>query len=162
MLRATSSPSAPSFMSKSSASALPGKLVCLERRKNSPDSRSRTIIPSGARAIHVSRGELGDLARRRRGRAGSGSRSSNSGTSSSATAVALTETTYPGDCPAQYAAAHITRRGFVWVDLGLSDFKASADALAEKLELGPDVIEKLAIIEDNATDVRRPTSTPTP
>ena len=36
MLRATSSPSAPSFISNSSASALPGKVVCFERRKCSP------------------------------------------------------------------------------------------------------------------------------
>jgi Mg2+ and Co2+ transporter CorA len=54
------------------------------------------------------------------------------------------------------AAEHITRRGFVWIDLGLSDFKASADAIAEKLDLSPDVIAKLAILDHHATDVRRP------
>jgi Mg2+ and Co2+ transporter CorA len=54
------------------------------------------------------------------------------------------------------AADHISRRGFVWIDLALSDFKVAAPALAEKLELEPDVIETLGTLEDKPTDVRRP------
>jgi Mg2+ and Co2+ transporter CorA len=54
------------------------------------------------------------------------------------------------------AAEHISRRGFVWIDLALSDFKAAADAIADKLELGPDVTENLEILDKSATDVRRP------
>jgi Mg2+ and Co2+ transporter CorA len=54
------------------------------------------------------------------------------------------------------AAEHISRRGFVWIDLALSDFKAAAPALAEKLDLSPDLISSLGTLDQVATDVRRP------
>jgi Mg2+ and Co2+ transporter CorA len=54
------------------------------------------------------------------------------------------------------AAEHINRRKFVWIDLALSDFRACAPALAEKLELTPDLIESLGTLEEKAADVRRP------
>jgi Mg2+ and Co2+ transporter CorA len=54
------------------------------------------------------------------------------------------------------AAEHITKDGFVWVDLAHSDFEACADELGKALELTPDVITKLGTLEAEASDVRRP------
>jgi Mg2+ and Co2+ transporter CorA len=54
------------------------------------------------------------------------------------------------------AAEHITKRGFVWIDLALSDYKACQGALAEKLELDPKAAEMLGTLNRRPTQVRRP------
>ncbi|MDX6581017.1 MAG: hypothetical protein QOI10_201 [Solirubrobacterales bacterium] len=54
----------------------------------------------------------------------------------------------------------ITRRGFVWIDLKLSDFEACTPALAEKLDLDEATIGRLGSFEAKLTDVRRPTLHP--
>jgi len=54
------------------------------------------------------------------------------------------------------AAETITRRGFVWIDLKASDFRAIAGELAERLDLDALAVERLETLDAEPTDVRRP------
>src|SRR3954452_22960596 len=58
------------------------------------------------------------------------------------------------------APDHITRRGFCWIDLKLSDFKAVTPALASKLELDTETLGRLGDFDAELSDVRRPTLHP--